>query len=914
MKDYMKELQSPAPESRGLTRWWWYGCAVKKDEIVKQLDEMAANGIGGVEIQMMYPLVADDKERENIAYFSPKYFEILEFTAKECEKRGMIFDLTLGSSWPFGGPFVPKDLSAPVVVPYTIDVTGPKTFTYDFTTRLAGGIIGCIMGKMEHSRMLPETIVDLSDKLSVHELFNWPWGTVLKDIEIPEGDHKIVCFVSSTYRERVLAPMRGAEGWVIDHNRKDASRLFFEHAGTPIVERLGKGAVRSFFCDSIEVSGHNWTDIMYQEFEKRRGYSLKPYIYALWGEVKGMTDRIRYDFFKTYGELTVENFFREMTDWCHEMGSKSRIQAHGTWADPLLAYGAADIPEGETFSAGDVYTVNTIHRRLASSAGNLYHKPIISNESFTWLRFPRFTETPEHLKVAVDAIFVDGMNQIINHGFSYNPSEGEEWPFFASSHICNKNTWWKFYKNIGDYIHRVSHFLQKGCTAAEVCVYLPQADIWAENPLCDLHMCMQISDRLEADAMDAIAKAGYWFDYINDEALNRFDEYSYKVLLIMETQRIPVETAENIKKFADAGNIVICAQNLPVISCGLINAEENDTKVAKIMNGLLSEGKIHLVENKREALIDKLKELAVPDLRISKGTEDIGYIHKKTEDEDIYFVSNMSRNEYMTRLQFKNQKVPMLVADPMTLKEKGFRVEKDGEITLHMEPLQSLLIVFAKEDSRVQQKAACDNGKEVETSARNGQVSEESLKKTVITQMDISRDWIFRVPEKNITIQMPVLQNWQEMEALKYYSGDGIYEKGIYIDPEEQKTLTGLDVILRLDQVSVCARVFVNNRCAGDIVKYPFEISIGEFLVPGENQIRIEVTNLLINRWISPDFHLDLYEDKLTEGWPYFAAVPNDCRRRRIGNWRELSMAKEVFPSGLCGGARIEFIEAYRKL
>ena len=115
-------------------------------------------------------------------------------------------------------------------------------------------------------------------------------------------------------------------------------------------------------------------------------------------------------------ELTIENFFSVMTEWCHEMGSTSRIQAHGTWGDILQAYGAADIPEGETFSEWDKYSVNTVHRRLASSAGHVYHRHIISNESFTWLRFPRFTETPEQIKIAADSIFVDGMNQIVNHG------------------------------------------------------------------------------------------------------------------------------------------------------------------------------------------------------------------------------------------------------------------------------------------------------------------------------------------------------------------------------------------------------------------------------------------------------------------------------------------------------------------
>lgn len=99
MRDYLKELQSPDPATRGLTRWWWYGCAVKKEEILVQLDEMASQGIGGVEIQIMYPVTADDEKRKNIEYFSPEFFEILDFTARETAERGMAFDLTLGSSW-----------------------------------------------------------------------------------------------------------------------------------------------------------------------------------------------------------------------------------------------------------------------------------------------------------------------------------------------------------------------------------------------------------------------------------------------------------------------------------------------------------------------------------------------------------------------------------------------------------------------------------------------------------------------------------------------------------------------------------------------------------------------------------------------------------------------------------------------
>ena len=82
MKNFMKELRSPKPGARGLIRWWWYGAAVKKEEIVEQLDEMAANGIGGVEIQMLYPLSMETDDRKCIAYFSPEYFD-MELSSKE---------------------------------------------------------------------------------------------------------------------------------------------------------------------------------------------------------------------------------------------------------------------------------------------------------------------------------------------------------------------------------------------------------------------------------------------------------------------------------------------------------------------------------------------------------------------------------------------------------------------------------------------------------------------------------------------------------------------------------------------------------------------------------------------------------------------------------------------------------------
>ena len=67
---------------------------------------------------------------------------------------------------------------------------------------------------------------------------------------------------------------------------------------------MGPGKIQSFFCDSLEVFGQNWTDIIYEEFKNRRGYELRPYPYALWGEVGDCTAQVRYDFNQTLAELT----------------------------------------------------------------------------------------------------------------------------------------------------------------------------------------------------------------------------------------------------------------------------------------------------------------------------------------------------------------------------------------------------------------------------------------------------------------------------------------------------------------------------------------------------------------------------------------------------------------------------------
>src|ERR1700756_3798400 len=50
----------PPDDARPMMRWWWFGPAVTKPELQKELETMKTAGIGGGEIQPVYPLELDD--------------------------------------------------------------------------------------------------------------------------------------------------------------------------------------------------------------------------------------------------------------------------------------------------------------------------------------------------------------------------------------------------------------------------------------------------------------------------------------------------------------------------------------------------------------------------------------------------------------------------------------------------------------------------------------------------------------------------------------------------------------------------------------------------------------------------------------------------------------------------------------
>src|SRR3954464_12839942 len=102
-------FENPPADARIMMRWWWFGPAVTKPEIERELLVMKDAGIGGVEVQPVYPLLPDDPSNgiKNLPYLSDEFLDALRFASQKAKELGLRFDLTLGSGWSFGGAKTP---------------------------------------------------------------------------------------------------------------------------------------------------------------------------------------------------------------------------------------------------------------------------------------------------------------------------------------------------------------------------------------------------------------------------------------------------------------------------------------------------------------------------------------------------------------------------------------------------------------------------------------------------------------------------------------------------------------------------------------------------------------------------------------------------------------------------------------
>ena len=555
--DMQSSFLRPPDDSRIMMRWWWFGPAVTKPEIERELRLMKEGGIGGVEVQPVYPVVLDDAAAgiKTLPFLSDEFLEALRFTSSKARELGLRFDLTLGSGWPFGGPFVPlSEAAGKLRYERVKSIAGSRRVKVP-DIGIGEKLLAVFLAKAQAETIAPESLREIADIKD---------GAVLLPDGL-EGAHEVLFFISSRTGMQVKRPAVGSEGYVLSHLDRTATDNYLKNVGDRLMQAFdSKDSPRPYaiFCDSLEVYGNDWTPDLLDEFSKRRGYDLKPHLPALVFDVGPDTSKVRRDWGLTLTELLNERFLAPMHEWTKKNGTRFRIQNYGVPAATISSNAFNDISEGE---GSQWKTLRA--SRWASSASHLYGRPVTSSETWTWLHSPAFRATPLDMKAEADRHFLQGINQLIGHGWPYTaPGVAYPgWRFYASGVYNERNPWWPVMPDVSLYLQRLSYLLRQGQPANDVALYMPNDDAWAHFTNGNIHMIEVLRERVGPSVIPGILESGYNLDFFDDDSLKQVGRVEkgslvlggnkYRIVVLPYVGRIPTETYRKFEEFVRSGGI-----------------------------------------------------------------------------------------------------------------------------------------------------------------------------------------------------------------------------------------------------------------------------------------------------------------------------------------------------------------------
>lgn len=290
-KDLYQLFRTPDNRHYPYVRWWWNGGRVNKKEIYRQLDIMKAVGISGVEINpISFPGDTDPVGHPAIETFSDEWAEMVKIAVLACKERNMVCDMIVGSGWPYGGEFLPREKQIQMLTVHTIDLDSQMTgssFTID-REEILHQVNPAIMAQNEpekelmYLRLMPKQINEFTEGISIDEQVNNEQIT----IQVPSGKHVLYCFVKLTGYMSVIEGAPGAKGPVVNHYNGKAVRKYLDKFSDKLDLKNPplKGLVRAAFTDSFELEGANWDFTMLQEFRERKEnmtfIPISPMLYA----------------------------------------------------------------------------------------------------------------------------------------------------------------------------------------------------------------------------------------------------------------------------------------------------------------------------------------------------------------------------------------------------------------------------------------------------------------------------------------------------------------------------------------------------------------------------------------------------------------------------------------------------------
>lgn len=748
-------FRNPSAMYRPFVRWWWNGDKVDAKELVRELHLLKDAGVGGVEINpISFPSTGDDLGIKSLYWLSDDWIKMLQVVFAEAKKLDMTCDLIVGSGWPFGSELLERSERAQVMILYAQPVEGKTVFEtsqFNIFKEIDPGVTvpnpsrTCSIVSL---KLVPDPmngldqVIDLSSK-SKDEVIR---------VDIPEGKYVFYALVKFDSFASVINGAPGAAGPILNHMDEKAVYKYLRHMSDTIQKKTGPLShyLRSFFTDSMELEGCNWTDDFAAEFSKRRGYDLMPWLpFTMFkvGRLGAVVDdkygavktpdfaeevkRVRFDFELTKAELLYERFTQTYLRWCRELNVKSRAQAYGRGFFPLESSLGYDIPEGES------WTTNWLQHRLGeemgdedyrrgrgytminkyvSSAAHLTGKKVVSAEEMT-NTYIVFNATLELLKIGSDMSAISGTTHSVWHGFNYSPAEAPfpGWVQYGSYYNEN-NTFWPYFKYLNDYRARLASQLQHAEMCTNIALLPANYDMWGEMGVQTDPFPEKLNIPYTSLIWEAIHKNGGGADYVTEIILKEatvekgklcYGKKKYGVLFLIEVTSTSPETLDKLIEFVSTGGQVFCIGKYPEKSLGLKEYKQRDLEIREKVGHLKDfTNKFILLEKAKDnkylewytGVMTKYDlphyvTITQPDRFLLQNS----YV-SENGDPFFLFVNAHMHEERITDLIF-SEKVSQgrnaWIWDPNTGNKYKIQL-KNRKFRLSLGPAETLLIVFDK--------------------------------------------------------------------------------------------------------------------------------------------------------------------------------------------------------------------------
>lgn len=483
-----------------------------------------------------------------------------------------------------------------------------------------------------------KNMIDVTSRMSADGTLAW---------DAPPGDWTLLRFGHTWTGQETLPATPEGLGPECDKLDPRGIRLHFEHVMKRLIALGGPASGKnfhSFFADSWEAGGQNWTEKMPEEFRRRRGYDPIPFLPIFTGRVLDdlqTSERFLYDMRQTVSELATEHFWGEMRRLCNAHGMRFAAEPYITTGNDLDAGNHLDEPMGELWmpnSGADVYR-NSI--KLASSLANLNGKSRVGVESFTANQLERWRSHPATLKPFADQIFCLGGNRLQVHRFAM-----QRFPQLRPGMMMgpwgqqydSTQTWWEWSKPWHDYLARCQYLLSQGPVVTDVLDVVPEEPLWRFNPL-----------KLVGYDYDACGPDSFRRVVVKENGRTGIPGGpDYSLLRVSHNGTMTLARLKKLRDLVAAGAHVLAEppQATPGLE-GLPQADVELKQIAEELWGSAGEterafGKGRIFRNQEPAAV--LAKLDVPP--DFGGPENLTWIHRRTGETDIYFIASEAEGSF----------------------------------------------------------------------------------------------------------------------------------------------------------------------------------------------------------------------------------------------------------------------------